>query len=67
MPKLIDYECLNCGHTEEGFEGDNLTCPECPYRDSTTSIEHLAEKYKMRPIFSQKNNQQRVYIRDERK
>lgn len=35
MSKLIDFQCPNCEHVQEGFEGDNPYCGEC------ATLEHI--------------------------
>ena len=58
--KLVGFECPNCGDVKEDFEGEVVLCWKC-------ETDPLLIYPRMTPIFSPKSNQQRVYIRDERK
>lgn len=66
MPKLIDYKCPQCGHTDEGFDDEGMLCEECILLHEDSLNEGICEdcEFCMVPMFSPKNNQQRARIND---
>ena len=59
MPKLIDFECPECGSVKEGFEYDYITCDKCRYVVPDFVYTYTMKGIRMFPIFSPNRNAQR--------